>query len=145
MPPFSDKQVYQALTLPDNALDKGGIEILRAGVIEDELYVSARNAFKDPAQWGEVLADITRRLGELCAAEGEYKKKEVIAAIASAFAADLGAPVVREPKPAPTRRAAGRKARAPARKKPKVAKPRAKSRVKSRAKTSLRRKPRSKR
>ncbi len=91
---FADQHVYQALVLPDDALNRGGVEILRAGVIDNELYVSARHAFKDPAQWGEVLADITRRLAQLYAAEGEYAKKEVVAAIASAFAADLGAPAV---------------------------------------------------
>ncbi len=91
---FEDPRVYQALALPDDALDKGGIEILRAGVINDELYVSARNVLQDMAQWGEVLADITRRLGELVAAEGECSEQEAIAAIASAFAADLGAPAV---------------------------------------------------
>ncbi len=112
---FADQHVYQALVLPDDALDRGGVEILRAGVIEDELYVSARHAFKDPAQWGEVLADITRRLGQLYAAEGEYRKKEVVAAIASAFAAALGAPIVEKPaasrrKGAARMKAAGRKA-----------------------------------
>ena len=37
-----------------------------------------------------MLAEITRRLGRIYAAEGEYKAKEVIAAIENAFAAALG-------------------------------------------------------
>ena len=37
-----DNPIYDALVLPNEALDKGGIEILRAGLIEDELYVTAR-------------------------------------------------------------------------------------------------------
>jgi Domain of unknown function (DUF5076) len=83
--------IYDALALPNEALEKGGAEILRAGIIADDLYVSARRAFKDPAQWGEVLADITRRLGLLYSAETDFSERQVIAAIESAYAADLGA------------------------------------------------------
>ena len=112
MPSASDNPIYHALALPEEALANGGVEILRAGLIDDELYVAARHAFTDPAQWGEVLADIARRLALLYSAEGEYAEAEVLAAIESAFAADLGAPVV---KGGPTR-PAGKKARkAPAR------------------------------
>lgn len=143
---FADQHVYQALALPDDALDRGGVEILRAGVIEDELYVAARHAFKDPAQWGEVLADITRRLGRLYAAEGEYRQKEVVAAIASAFAADLGAPVVDKPA---ARKASGRKqatggTSARARKPAGRASPR-RAKSTKRTKPAVRRNPRSKR
>ncbi len=139
---FADQQVYQALVLPDEALDRGGVEILRAGIIEDELYVSARHAFKDPAQWGEVLADITRRLGQLYAAEGEYARKEVIAAIASAFAADLGAPAVDKSaalrrKVVAGKKAAGHKAAGRA--------STTRAKMTKNTKTSVRRKPRSKR
>jgi hypothetical protein len=100
MSQFSEKHVYDALALPNEALANGGVEILRAGIIDDELYVTARHAFVDPAQWGEVLADIVRRLAKLYASKGELKAKEASAVIAAAFAADLGAPVVEAPKPA---------------------------------------------
>ena len=77
------------------------LEILRAGLVDDELYVTARRVFTDPATWGEVLADIARRLALLHSAEGEYEEAEVLAAIESAFAADLGAPVIKDaPRPA---------------------------------------------
>lgn len=89
-----DHPSYQALPLPEEAVANGGVEILRAGLIDDELYVTAGHAFQDPAQWGEVLADIARRLALLYSAEGEYEEAEVLAAIESAFAADLGAPEV---------------------------------------------------
>ncbi len=85
--------VYDALILPDEALANGGVEILRAGVINDELYVSARRAFVDPGQWGEVLAEIARRLAILYSLETDFSEDEVIGAIESAFAADLGAPL----------------------------------------------------
>ena len=108
MPTSSDHKIYEALMMPSEALDKGGLEILRAGLVDDELYVTARRVFTDPATWGEVLADIARRLALLHSAEGEYAEAEVLAAIESAFAADLGAPLVKD---APARKKAGKAAR----------------------------------
>ena len=110
MPPLSEKPVYQALALPNEAIANGGVEILRAGIIDDELFVTARRAFSDPAEWGEVLAEIARRLCRLYAAEGEFKNREVIAAIESAFAAGLGAPAVKQS--GKRRATAGRRKRA---------------------------------
>jgi hypothetical protein len=121
-----DNPIYEALVIPNEALDKGGLEILRAGLIEDELYVTARPTFDHPSVWGEVLADITRRISQLYAGDGKYTQKDALAAISGAYAADLGAPVVSEP----------RKPRASARR---ATKRTAKS-VTKRAKTAARRK-----
>jgi hypothetical protein len=88
-----DKSTYEALDIPDEARERGGVEILRAGMMSDELFVAARAAFDDPAMWGEVLADVTRRIARLYAAGGKYTHKDALVAIESAFAADLGAPV----------------------------------------------------
>jgi hypothetical protein len=101
MPPPHDTRIYEALVIPNEALDKGGMEILRAGLVDDELYVTARRVFKDPATWGEILGEITQRLGRIYAAEGEYKVKEVIAAIENAFAAEMGAPRIAAPRRKP--------------------------------------------
>jgi Domain of unknown function (DUF5076) len=98
MPPPDDTRIYEALVIPNEALDKGGMEILRAGLVDDELYVTARRVFKDPATWGEILGEITQRLGRIYAAEGEYKAKEVIAAIENAFAAEMGATPIAAPR-----------------------------------------------
>jgi hypothetical protein len=97
MPILRDSPIYDALALPSEALANGGVEILRAGVIDnDELYVAARHAFKDPAQWGEVLAEITRRLGLLYSMETDLTEAEAIAEIEEAYAAALGAPVIED-------------------------------------------------
>jgi hypothetical protein len=98
-----DPRVYDALALPNDALANGGTEILRAGVIDDELFVTARHAFADPAQWGEVLAEIAQRLARIYASSGEYSEAEALAAIESAFAAELGAAPAPRRKP-PARR-----------------------------------------
>jgi hypothetical protein len=109
-------RIYEALVIPNEALDRGGMEILRAGLVDDELYVTARRVFKDPATWGEILGEITQRLGRIYAAEGEYKAKEVIAAIENAFAAEMGAPIAAPGrKPATKRKPAAK--RKPARSK----------------------------
>ena len=119
MPPPHDMRIYEALVIPNDALDKGGMEILRAGLVDDELYVTARRVFKDPATWGEILGEITQRLGRIYAAEGEYKAKEVIAAIENAFAAEMGATPVAAPRRKRTKRKPA--ARKPARPKTKRA------------------------
>ena len=95
-----DPRIYQALALPEQALENGGVEILRAGIIDDDLYVSALPAFSQPTQWGEVLADIARRVGAMYAAQTPgLSKKDVTVQIAEAFVTDMGA------KPTPARTA----------------------------------------
>ena len=92
-----DSRVYQALALPNEALEKGGLEILRVGLIEDELYISARPVLGQPSQWGEVLAEAARRLGAIYAAQTEgLSKKDVTVQIVEAFAAEMGAVPVKE-------------------------------------------------
>jgi hypothetical protein len=99
--PSSDKPIYDALTIPNEAIANGGVEILRAGLVDDELYVTARHAFKDPAQWGEVLADITRRLALLYSMETDLTEAEALTEIEEAYAAEMGATVVPEHGSAP--------------------------------------------
>jgi uncharacterized protein DUF5076 len=103
-----DNAIYEALVIPNDALEKGGVEILRGGLVRGELYVTARRAFDDPGMWGEVLGELTRRIAGIYAAEGKYTRKDALAAISGAFAADLGAPVVSAPRK-PARKTAKRK------------------------------------
>ena len=102
IPGNDDPRIYQALMLPEQALENGGVEILRVGIVDDELYVTARPALEDPAQWGEVLAEVARRLGAIYAAQmSGLSKKDVTVGIAEAFAADMGAQPVRAAKTKP--------------------------------------------
>jgi hypothetical protein len=112
-----DPRVYQALALPNEALEKGGLEILRIGLIEDELYISARPVLKNASQWGEVLAEAARRLAAIYAAQTQgLSKKDVTVQIAEGFAADMGAKPVKAA-PAPARKPARKSAKKIARKK----------------------------
>lgn len=91
-----EPQVYQALALPEKALERGGVEILRLGIIDDELYVSALPAFTAPAQWGEVLAEVAERLGAIYAAQNTgLDRKDVTVQIAEAFVSEFGAKPVK--------------------------------------------------
>ena len=122
----ADIEIYDALPIPNDALDKGGVEMLRAGVVEEELFVTARRAFAEPAHWGYVLADITRRLAALYAAEGDFTEAKASAAIAGAFAHSLrlsgtAKPAGRRAKPAP---------RTKTKSKPKPSAPRKRARAK---------------
>jgi len=112
-----DPRIYQALALPEQALENGGLEILRLGIVNDELYVSALPAFKVPAQWGEVLAEVAVRLGAIYAGQKTgLTKKDVIVEIAEAFAAEIGARPVQAAKK-PAKKSAKKVAKKAARKK----------------------------
>ena len=92
-----EPRVYEALALPNEALTNGGLEILRAGLIDDELYGSARRSFQDHATWGEVLGEIARRIAAIYSIEDtDLTEKEIIADIVSAFAAEMGLPAVKD-------------------------------------------------
>jgi len=116
-----DPRIYQALALPEQALEHGGVEILRLGIVDDELYVSALPAFKAPAQWGEVLAEVATRLGAVYAAQKTgLNKKDVTTDIVEAFAAEMGArPVKAANKPVkkPAKKVAKKAAKKTTRKK----------------------------
>jgi hypothetical protein len=111
----TDLEVYDALPIPNDALDRGGVEMLRAGVVDEELFVTARRAFADPAHWGYVLADVTRRLAALYAAEGTFTEAKASAAIVGAFAHSLELSATAKPASRRTKAAPRAKVRAKSR------------------------------
>src|SRR6267154_4459452 len=81
--------IYDALPISNDVLDKGGMELLRAAVVDEELFIVARSdVFPGPGPWGLVLADIARRLASLYAADGQFTEAEVTAAITDTIAQD---------------------------------------------------------
>jgi len=121
-----DTKDYDALDVPDEA--RGAVELLRVAVSEDKLFLSARPALKDPAEWGEILAELTRRLGVLYdMGDTGFSEQDVIVAIEEAYAADMGAhatgrsakgktakrkPAKRKPAAGKAKKSAGKKAAA---------------------------------
>ena len=87
-----EKKEYEALAVPDEALANGGVELLRVAMSVDKIFLSARPALKDPAEWGEILAEVTRRLGVLYdMGDTGFSEQDVIVAIEEAYAAEMGA------------------------------------------------------
>jgi hypothetical protein len=81
---------FEALIIPDEALDKGGIEILRAAIIEGQLHVTLRPAFPEPARWGGLLSEVARRVARAYAVAENLEESEVVFRIHSTFVADSG-------------------------------------------------------
>jgi hypothetical protein len=74
------------LPVADEALEKGYVELLRAGFADKPLFASLnRQAFGTPEGWGEVLAKITLNLAALYSADGEFTENAVIAAVAGEY------------------------------------------------------------
>ncbi len=129
---ISDHKIYDALPISNDALDRGGVELLRAAVVDEELFVMARrDVFQGPGPWGFVLADIARRLASLYAADGQFTEAQVTTTIVDEFARSfrrLGTGTARLPAP---RAREGKESAKPA----KLARSRAKPQVQSRAKS----------
>ena len=80
---------YEPLLIPPGAKKFGGIEVLRAGVAEQNLTMSIRRAFEDPAAWGVLLATAGRQVARIYATETGLKEDEVCARILASFQAEM--------------------------------------------------------
>jgi Domain of unknown function (DUF5076) len=82
--------VFDALHVPPAALEEGGVEVLRAVVVDGALHVSLRRAFDDPEAWGMLIADITRHVGRVYA--DKFKEEETVERIRAMYDAEMDAP-----------------------------------------------------
>jgi hypothetical protein len=128
--------IYDALLISNDVLDKGGVELLRAAIVDEELFVAVRReAFVGHGPWGFVLADIARRLASLYAADGQLTEAEVTTTIADEFARSfdrMGARTARNPS---RRKWKGKEGVKPAKAARSRAKPQDRSRAKSKPST----------
>ena len=65
----------EELSVPPDALDKGGVEILRASIVEGAVSVAMRRAFDDPFTWGILLVDLARHASRIYALETEMSEE----------------------------------------------------------------------
>ena len=79
---------FEALIIPNDALERGGIEILRAAIIEGHLHVTLRRTFENPDQWGGLLSEVARRVARIYAADGALDEGEVVFRIHSSFVSE---------------------------------------------------------
>jgi hypothetical protein len=125
----SNHPIYDALPISNDVLDKGGMELLRAAIVDEELLITVRReAFSGaPGFWGFVLADVVRKLASHYAAQGRFTQAEATAAVVDSFEGSfrrLGANVARWPAPE------GKKGAKPAKSNRSRAKPQVRSRAK---------------
>jgi hypothetical protein len=83
---------FDALNAPPTALEYGGTEVLRAAVVQGGLHVSLRRAFDDPEAWGMLIADATRHVARIYAAESNLSEEVTIERIRNMFDAEMDAP-----------------------------------------------------
>jgi len=88
----SDKPVFEALHVPPAALEGGGVEVLRAAIVDGGLHVSLRRAFDDPEAWGMLIADLARHVARIYATEDKFPEEETIERIRALFDAEMDSP-----------------------------------------------------
>jgi hypothetical protein len=84
--------VFDALHLPPAALEKGGVEVMRAAIVDGALHVSLRRAFDDPEAWGMLIADVTRHVARIYATEDQFREAETVERIRAIYEAEIDAP-----------------------------------------------------
>jgi len=83
---------FEALHIPPTALEQGGVEVLRAAIVDGGLHVSLRRAFDDPEAWGMLIADITRHIARIYAKEDNIPEERTIERIRNLFDAEMDSP-----------------------------------------------------
>jgi hypothetical protein len=89
---MSDGMPFDALQIPPTALEQGGVEVLRAAIVEGGLHVSLRRAFDDPEAWGMLIADIARHVARIYATEAKFPEEQTLERIRNIFDAEMDAP-----------------------------------------------------
>ena len=84
--------VFDALHVPPAALEQGGVEVLRAVIVDGGLHISLRRAFEDPEAWGMLIADVARHVARIYATEDKFSEEETIERIRALFNAEMDTP-----------------------------------------------------
>jgi Domain of unknown function (DUF5076) len=79
-----DLRPFEALIIPHEAVERGGVEILRAAIIEGQLHVTLRRTFEHPDPWGGLLSEVARRVARAYVVDGA-DEGEVVFRIHSSF------------------------------------------------------------
>ncbi|MEH3148059.1 MAG: DUF5076 domain-containing protein [Methylobacterium frigidaeris] len=85
---MTDEPRFEALAVPPDARELGGIEVLRAAVVDGAVSVALRRAFEDPATWGRLLIDLARQAAQVYARETEISEEEAFARIRAGMEAE---------------------------------------------------------
>ncbi|MGA0593522.1 DUF5076 domain-containing protein [Enterovirga sp. CN4-39] len=83
---------FEELPVPPDALERGGVEILRASIVEGAVSVGLRRSFDDPFTWGILLVDLARHASRIYALEAGMTEEEAFAQIQAGLEAELNRP-----------------------------------------------------
>ncbi|WP_019903405.1 DUF5076 domain-containing protein [Methylobacterium sp. 77] len=67
---------FEELSAPPDAVENGGIEVIRASVVDGAVSVALRRSFDDPFTWGRLLIDLARQAARIYALETEMSEEE---------------------------------------------------------------------
>ncbi|HEX8417512.1 MAG TPA: DUF5076 domain-containing protein [Methylobacterium sp.] len=81
-------QKFEALAVPPDAMENGGIEVLRAAVVDGAVSVALRRSFDDPATWGRLLIDLARQAAHAYSLETEMSEEEAFERIRAGWEAE---------------------------------------------------------
>ena len=90
--PENPPPVFDALHIPPAAMELGGVEVLRAVIVDGGLHVSLRRAFDDPEAWGMLIADVARHVARIYATEGQFPEAQTLERIRALFNAEMDGP-----------------------------------------------------
>ena len=92
MDPDNGVPIFDALHVPPAALEHGGVEVLRAVIVDGALHVSLRRAFDDPDPWGMLIADVTRHIARIYATESKLTQDQVVERVRTIYEAEMDHP-----------------------------------------------------
>jgi hypothetical protein len=92
MDPENAAPVFDALHIPPAVLEHGGVEVLRAVIVDGALHVALRRAFDEPDPWGMLLADVTRHVARVYATESTLTEDQVIDRVRAIYDAEMESP-----------------------------------------------------
>ncbi len=81
-----------ALPVPPEAVEQGGVEVLRAFIVGGKLEVSLRRAFEEPDVWGMLIADVARHAARIYATETDLGENQTLRKIRAMCDAELDTP-----------------------------------------------------
>lgn len=81
-------ETFEELEIPLDALEQGGIEIVRASIVDGAVSVALRRAFDDPATWGRLLIDLARQAARAYAMETDISEEEAFERIRAGWEAE---------------------------------------------------------
>src|SRR5215210_2946357 len=89
------KAKFESLSVPPDALEKGGHEVLRASIVDGGVSVALRRSFDDPFTWGILLVDLARHAARIYAMETDLSEEEAFEQIRAGMEAEIERPTDR--------------------------------------------------